>query len=426
MPAMSLHRFRHRLPIVALGALALAACSDDDSPTGGNGGNTAPSSEYRRLVVSDTAPFARVFHAATGQRVDSLGGLPSRITYLYSPKGRVAFAHFQTRNRVGFIDGGVYAQGDRGVLSTPRLIGYFTDSVPIHGNYIGDQVSVHFDGSGNVRFFSEQAVAGGSLAPNMTINTGSAHHGAGMAMADGNFFSASLRDPAVGTSPLGVVVYNRAGQEVARNRDCTGLHGLAGNSTGSLYGCADGGLLVSATSTGPTFTKLTHATDPRFGVSTVWAHHSQTQFLVLMSIRGQTVSTQTRSLGVTNAGARTMQPIVLPNSDLDWTAGFDYSGKYAVVLGRSGNLYIVDIATRQVTGTLNAATPVMPTSGTVLTPFFAVAEGTVYLTSPTQGRVLELAISATGVPTLARTMTVGGTPERIVLLGVPENRTLQK
>ncbi|HEY0931261.1 MAG TPA: hypothetical protein VGE27_15170 [Gemmatimonas sp.] len=415
-----------RLPFLVLGALAVVACGDDeDSPTGGNG-NTAPSTEYRRLVVSDTAPFARVFNAANGQRVDSLGGLPSRITYLYSPKGRVAFAHFQTRNSIGFIDGGVYAQGDRGVLAAPRMIGYFNDSVPIHGNYLGDLASVHFDGSGNVRFFNEQTVAGGSTAPFMTINTGSAHHGAGMAMTDGNFVSASLRDPAVGTGPIGVVVYNRAGQEIGRNRDCTGLHGLAGNNNGSLYGCADGALLVNATGTTPTFTKLTHATDARFGVSTVWAHHSQANFLVLMSIRGQTVSTATRTLGVTNAGARNMQPIVLPANDLDWTAGFDYSGRYATVLGRSGNLYIVDMATRQVTGTLNAAVPAMPTSGTVLTPFFATAEGVLYVTSPTQGRVLELAISTTGVPSLTRTLAVGGTPERIVVLGVTANRTLQK
>jgi hypothetical protein len=30
------------------------------------------------------------------------------------------------------------------------------------------------------------------------------------------------------------------------------------------------------------------------------------------------------------------------------------------------------------------------------------------------------------VPTIARTMNVGGTPERIVVLGVRENRSLQR
>ncbi|MBL0938296.1 MAG: hypothetical protein IBJ03_05350 [Gemmatimonadaceae bacterium] len=422
---MSFARRPRPLPLLAVALIALAACDDSDSPTG-NGEDTVPSSEFRRLVVSDTAPFVRVLQASNGQRVDSIGGLPSRVTYLYTAKGRVAFAHFQTRNRVGFIDGGVYAQGDRGVLTAPRILGFFTDSVPIHGNYVGDWVSAHFDGSGNVRLWSEQGVAGGNLTPTMTVNTGSAHHGAGMASADGAFVSASLRDPAAGTSPLGVVVYNRAGQEVGRSRDCTGLHGLAGNSTGALYGCADGALLVSTGSTGATFTKFVHASDTRFGVGTVWARDGQSNFLVLMSLRGQPVSTQTRSLGVTQASTRTMLPIILPNSDLDWTANIDHSGRFAVVLGRTGALYIVDMSTRQVTGTLGGVVPAMPTSGTVLTPFLAFVEGAVYMTSPTQGRVYEIALSANGVPSLTRTLQVGGTPERIVVLGVAENRTLQR
>jgi len=87
---------------------------------------------------------------------------------------------------------------------------------------------------------------------------------------------------------------------------------------------------------------------------------------------------------------------------------------------------VVDMNTRQVTGTLNGAVPAMPTSGPVLTPHFAFAEGLAYMTSPTQGRVYEIAISSAGVPSLSRTMNVGGTPERIAVLGVRENRSLQK
>jgi hypothetical protein len=68
----------------------------------------------------------------------------------------------------------------------------------------------------------------------------------------------------------------------------------------------------------------------------------------------------------------------------------------------------------------------MPTSGTVLTPFFTFAEGVAYVTSPIQGRVYEITIAANGVASITRTMNVGGTPERIVVLGVRENRTLQR
>lgn len=402
--------------------LGLAACGDDNSTAAPE---TTPSTEFRRLVVSDTAPFARIFDAATGQRVDSMGSLPSRVTYLYTAKGRIAFAHFQTRNQVSFIDGGVFEQNGRGVKQTPRIVGSFSDQTPIHGNYNGDMVSVHFDGSGNVRFWSEQGVASGNTAPMATINTGMAHHGAGMSSFDGGLMSASLRDPN-GTSPIGVVVYNRQGQEVGRNTACPGLHGLAGNASGKLYGCADGGLLVSATGSTVSFQKISHATDARFGIGTVWARDGQPNFLVRMSIRGQPVSAATRALGVAQVSTRTMSPISIPGNDIDWTADIDYSGRHALVIGRSGNLYIVDMATRQVTGTLNGLVPAMPTSGTVLTPFFAFADGLAYITSPTQGRVYEVSISATGSPSIARTMNVGGTPERIVVLGVRDTRALQR
>jgi hypothetical protein len=121
-----------------------------------------------------------------------------------------------------------------------------------------------------------------------------------------------------------------------------------------------------------------------------------------------------------------MLPITIPGGDLDWTADIDHSGRHALILGRTGALHVVDMSTRQVTGTLAGLVPPMPTSGTVLTPFFAFAEGVAYITSPTQGRVYEIAISSSGVPTIARTMNVGGTPERIVVLGVRENRSLQR
>lgn len=420
----SLPLFRARtLPLTVAALALLAACGDDN---GVEAPATVASTEFRRLVVSDTAPFARVFDAATAQRVDSMGGLPSRITYLYTAKGRIAFAHFQTRNQVSFIDGGVFEQNGRGVKQAPRIVGSFNDERPIHGNYNGDMVSVHFDGSGNVRFWSEQGVAAGNTQPVLTVRTGNAHHGAGMANRDGGFVSASIQDPNNPALPNGVVVFNRQGQEVARNTSCPGLHGLAGNAQGKLYGCADGALFVSTAGNTASFQKFVHATDPRFGVGAVWARDGQPNFLVRMSIRGQPVSTATRALGIAQVSSRTMLPITIPGNDLDWTADIDHSGRYAIVLGRAGNVHVVDMNTRQVTGSLNGVVPAMPTSGTVLTPFFAFAEGVAYMTSPTQGRVYEITISASGVPSLTRTMNVGGTPERIVVVGVRENRSLQR
>lgn len=423
MPVPSPRRVVSRLSLSVAAMAALAACGDDN---GTAATPTADATEFRRLVVSDTAPFARVFEANSGQRVDSMGGLPSRITYLYTAKGRIAFAHFQTRNQVSFIDGGVFEQAGRGVRQAPRIVGSFSDQTPIHGNYNGDLVSIHFDGSGNVRFWSEAQVAAGNVQPTLTVRTGNPHHGAGMADGSGQLVSASIQDPANPALPNGVVVYNRNGQEVARNTSCPGLHGLAGNTVGKLYGCADGALLVSTTATAASFAKLTHATDARFGVGTVWARDGQPNFLVRMSIRGQPVSSATRQIGVALTASRTMQPIALPNAEIDWTADLDFTGRYAYILTRPGNLHIVDMTTRQVTGSLSGLVPAMPTAGTVLTPFFGFAEGGAYITSPTQGRIYEIRVSSSGVPSIARTLNVGGAPERIAVLGVRENRSVTK
>ena len=184
-----------------------------------------------------------------------------------------------------------------------------------------------------------------------------------------------------------MVVFDRQGNRVDSTRTCPGLHGLAGNGEGVLYGCADGALLVAIQGGRPAFAKLTHATDARFGVGTVWAADGQSRFLVRLSIRGASpASTANRQIGVADPASRRMTPIAIP--ELDWTAGLSYDGRHALVLGRSGTLYVADMATRQVTGQLASVVAPMPTAGTFVTPFFAEAAGVVYMTSPTTGEVL--------------------------------------
>lgn len=406
------------LPLAAIAALA--ACNDDDDPvTPPPSGDAA---EFRRLLVTDTLNFARLYDLTDGARVDSMGGLPGRVTYLYSAQGRVAFAHFQRQNRVAFVDGGVYEQGGRGVRQAPRILGWHDDQVPIHGNTNGGIASAHFDASGNVKFWREASVAGGTTTPLLTVNTGTPHHGAGMAFGDGQLVSASVR-ATTGSSPDGVYVYDLAGALVDSTRTCPGLHGLAGHSGGVMYGCADGALLATTSGGRASFAKVTNPADPAFGVGTVWAREGQPRFLVRMSIRGASpVSTANRRIGIADPATREMRPIDLP--ELDWTADIDHAGRWALVLGRSGTLHVADMTTRQVVGTLPDAVPPMPSTGVVLTPHFAFAEGLAYLTSPTRGEVLEIALSASGRPSIVRRIATGGVPERVLVLGVRHDAQL--
>ena len=421
---MPLLRSSPRRTAGALAALVLLAACGDDPASPEARPDDAPASAFRRLLVTDTLPFARIYDlaAATPTRVDSMGGLPGRVSYLYSPRGRVALAHFRAQHRVAFIDGGVFEQGGAGVRQAPRLLGLHEGTLPTHGNYLGGVASVFFDGTGEVAFWDEQMVAAGNLRPMLTVRAGPAHHGAGMAKPGGQFVSASIQDPRNPALPNGIVVYDRSGRAIDSTRTCPGLHGLAGNGEGVLYGCADGALHVAMQGSTPRFAKIAHASDARFGVGTVWAAEGQPRFLVRMSIRGASpASTANRQIGVADATTRVMAPIALP--ELDWTAAITYDGRHALVLGQSGTLYVADVATRQVTGQLARAVAAMPTSGTFVTPGFAEAAGVVYMTNPSQGEVLELTLTG-GVPAVARRIRTGGTPERVVVLGVRTDRRL--
>jgi hypothetical protein len=402
---------------VTVSAALVSACSDDNGTSPDNNTPTPadrPAAEFRRILVTDTLPFLRTFDAITGQRVDSMGGLPARVTYLYSARGRVAAAHFQTRNRVLFIDGGVSVENGRGTRTAARMLGGHTDSVPIHGNYLGDIKSVHFDGTGTVSFFRESDLIAGRTAPLLSVRAGSPHHGAGIALPGGQFFSASANQNNE-QLPNGVSVFNSTGTVVETSRACSGLHGLSGNNGGALYGCADGALHVALTAGRPVFTKLVNTADPRFGVGTVWSAAGQNNFLVRMSIRGQPTSAATRAIGLADMTSRSLRAIPLPNGELDYTATVDYSGRIGYILGRTGALYVVDMTSGQITSTLPNVTAAFPTAGTVLTPFFASAEGVTYLTNPTRGEVIE--INTTAAPTITRRINVGGTPERVEVLG---------
>jgi hypothetical protein len=421
---MTLLRSTHARRAAALAAaVALAACSDDPVAPGTAPGAARSAAEFRRLLVADDAlPFAKLYDLGTGQRVDSMGGLPGPISYLYSAEGRVAAAHFQRQNRVQWIDGGAYLQNDRGVLAAPRMLGGMSDSVPAHGNYVGGLLSTWFDGSGNMRVWRERDLAAGSLQPMLTLNVGAAHHGAGMALT-GGIVAASARAVG-GTGPDGVVAFNMQGQRVDSTRTCPNLHGLAANASGALFGCSDGLLLVSGQNGRATFTKITRTDDPRFGSGTVWAREGTPNFLARINIRGAAVTPETRMLAVVDVAGRAVRPITPPGGDIDWVAELNYSGSHALMIGRTGNLYVFDMSTRQQTGRIDGFIPAMPTSGTFPTPVIAAAEGVAYVSNPTRGEVIEVSLSAAGVPTVARRLNVGGTPTRMVLLGVRRGGTV--
>jgi hypothetical protein len=408
-----LHRLAH---VALLGvSLTLAACADDD-PTANEPAQDAVT--FRRIAVGDnTAPSLRLFNAADFSLAQTLS-TPAPVSYLYtSGSSRLAIYHVRTQNQVGIVDGGVFLQNGRGVRRDATLLGTYRDSLPTHGNVNGSMFTVHFDGSGQVAFWNENSLSAGNTAPTVMVGTGGAHHGAAVAKGNGQWLLTSAHNPS-GTLPRGINVRNMSGAMVDSARNCPDLHGLAANATAAVYGCADGALMVEVGSNGrPAFSKLTFADDTRFGVGTVWGWNDKPLFLVRMTIRGQPVSAATRRMGIVDPATRTLRGLTLPNNDIDVTGDLDDAGTRALVIGRSGTLYIFDGRTQQLLGQLANVVATVPATG-ALSHQLTAAEGRVYITNPTAGEIVEVNISAPATPTIVRRHAVGGQPVRIALLGV--------
>jgi hypothetical protein len=129
-------------------------------------------------------------------------------------------------------------------------------------------------------------------------------------------------------------------------------------------------------------------------------------------------------LAVVDVAGRAIRPITPPAGDIDWVADLNYGGSHALMIGRTGNLYVFDMTTRSSPAASTRSCPPMPASGTFPSPFIAVAEGVAYVSSPTRGRG-DRAVALVGRrPDVARRIATGGTPSRIVVLGVRRGGTV--
>jgi hypothetical protein len=407
-------RRARRAALLATLMIAATACSDDD-PT--DSGPTQDAATFRRIAVGDnTAATLRLYDASDFSLAQTIT-TPAPVSYLYpSGSSRFAIHHIRTRNAVGMVDGGVFLQDQRGVKRAPASLGTFSDSLPTHGNVNGSLFTVFFDGSSQVAFWNEATLAAGNTSPMVRVPNGGPHHGAAIAMPSANWLLTSAFNPA-GTLPRGINVLNMQGGIVDSTRDCPELHGLGANNAGALYGCADGALLVENSGGRPVFTKLTAAGAPTFGVGTVWAWNDKPLFLVRATVRGQPTSAATRKMGMVDATAKTLRLFDLPNGDIDVTGDLDDAGRNALIIGRSGTLYIVNGATQQMTGQLASVVATVPATG-ALSHQLVAAVNRVYITNPTVGEIVEVDITNPATPTLVRRHQVGGQPIRLALLGV--------
>lgn len=117
----------------------------------------------------------------------------------------------------------------------------FAAKKPGHVVTHGGTTALFADGSGEVTTF-DPAALGDGLPPTTVHTTEKPHHGVAVEMADGTLVT-TLGDE---DSRPGIVAFDKAGNEFARNENCPGVHGEAtAEGEAVVIGCETGALVYS-------------------------------------------------------------------------------------------------------------------------------------------------------------------------------------
>lgn len=404
---------RHSVPALVAAAVALTACGDSHGPE-----HHAPEAaiNFQRLVVADAAaPTARVINLHNDQVVQTFNLTePSQRVYR-SHSGRFVMIHQRTADRVHFVDAGVWTHDNDAHRESPALSPFtLTGGAPTHESVNGDYIGVFFDGTGIAQWVRESTLRSGSPSVAFEANTGGAHHGGSFAITTGGqtFFAHSTPNPA-GGSPNGVAVRNAQGQVVSQIvDDCPGLHGNNSISTGGVFGCNNGLVLVRVSGSSVTAEKVTTTGDMaglalRNGYTTSGASYILGQFAAFPGQPAQ------RVLATINpaTGAINRLP-ALPAGVVDHWRVIEPGKERIVILGNDGTVFVYN-SSRQLMHTIPNVVPALPASG-ALTHQVSAVEDLAAVASPYTGEVVLLNLNSGAI---TRRVNVGGQPSRLEIAG---------
>ncbi len=194
-----------------------------------------------RLIVADAATAQIHVVDAGGDTDPTTVDVASPARLYLGPDGRHVWAVSGEAGQVQLLDTGVVAEdhGDHSatVLQAPALLpATASGERPVHFNRDTARVAVFWDGTGIATIHDAAAAVAGDLAPVMSIETGTPHHG--VAVPVGDYTVASVAPEGEGL-PDALAVLGPEGAELSRV-DCLNLHG-EGKAGGYIaFGCEDG------------------------------------------------------------------------------------------------------------------------------------------------------------------------------------------
>lgn len=229
-----------QLPTLAT-ALALAA------PT------FAQAHELRYRVIVADAGTAQIHVVDAGSdTAPTTVGVASPARLYLGPDGRHAWVVSAEAGLVQLLDTGVVEEdhGDHSAmtLQAPALLpATASGERPVHFNMDAARVAVFWDGTGIATLHDAAAAAAGDLAPVMSIETGTPHHGVAVPVGD---YTIATVAPEVEGLPDALAVLGADGAELSRV-DCLNLHGEGKAGDYITFGCEDGVAIFDRSATPP-------------------------------------------------------------------------------------------------------------------------------------------------------------------------------
>jgi len=393
--------------LVLLTLAAPAAASDRDVPKG----TAEVTKPAPRVVVADAVAGRLAVHDARTGRLAGRVTMPAAKGAPYlapAGDGRHVVATQYDAGHVRVLDGGSWTvpHGDHShsYVAKPRLTPFRASGKhPTHVVSHGGQVTMFTDGAGAASVFRLGDLAK-AAKPRLTIPTGMPHHG--VAVPLGSFFLVTAAEPVPGDPeplPGAVTVRDAKGAERSRLDDCPELHGEAVGDDWAAFGCADGVLLASLTSSGVVSQKIPYPAGTAEDQRTFVLRHGANPRYLVGDFGGELLivdrtRARTRKLDLPAARGVYASPVI---------------GKVLHTLTADGTVRRYHAASRRALSSRKLVSRFDPSARTPK-PLLSAGAGRLVVSDPAKDLVHIL--SARSLKTL-RTIKVAGTPGQTAVVG---------
>ena len=362
-----------------------------------------------RVFVADAqAPRLTVFDA-DADTLHTLD-LPAAARVFAGDDAAVVYAFMGAANSIGLIASGLEEEdhGDHAHLNlvAPSLMEVAIEGdTPVHFNSGFGHVAAFFDGSGTAMLWDGHDLAHGHMEPELVIETGIPHHGLALPALDGHLV---VGIPAEGERlPVAVGLFDHDGDEELRVA-CPGTHGSARSGRFAVFGCTDGIAVIDmAAGTGR------HIPYPAaMGEGTVRNLRGSDAVQAVLADFGPT------AMAIIDPGAEDgdFVRIDLPGPRMAFALSED--GMHGFVLLADGSLHRFSALTGAMQASLAEVSSAYGMERGVVRPMMALAADMLAVTDPASGVVTLVDLDEFEV---ARRVVVGGMPQSLALVAVPED-----